>query len=46
MNTDIKVSPSHELLEELKLMLEKQITAQMYNILQNTIEAKQGGYNF
>lgn len=29
-----------------KLMLEKQITAQMYNILQNTIEAKQGGYNF
>ena len=29
-----------------KLMLEKQITAQMYNILKDTIEAKQGGYIF
>lgn len=29
-----------------KLMLEKQITTQIYNILRNTIEAKQGGYVF
>ena len=29
-----------------KLMLEKQITTQMYNILKDTINAKQGGYVF
>ena len=29
-----------------KLMLEKQITSQIYTILQNTIEAKQGDYVF
>lgn len=29
-----------------KLILEKQITAQIYHILQDIINAKQGGYNF